>query len=343
MIKNTIPIPSGQMQDVLFRLFIKYGFAEIKARILAKVHTESTLDGVNSHGINRVPLFIKYVEKGVVRVDAEAEKVEALGNIERWDGHFGPGVINAAKCTNRAIQLAKLHGMGMVALRNTNHWMRGGTYGWQAADAGCVSILFTNTQPNMPPWGGKDSRIGNNPFIVSIPRKEGRHVVLDMAISQFAFGKIHDYKLRGEKLPFPGGWDEHDELSRDPEKILANERGLPIGYWKGSALSMILDMLATLLSAGDSTRTIGSKEFETGISQVYLCVYPEIFHDRDLQEKLLNEIIDYTHDVEPMHPGDRTYYPGERTIHTRARNLKKGIPVNEEVWQKIMKLAEDRS
>ncbi|RLE05707.1 MAG: 2,3-diketo-L-gulonate reductase, partial [Bacteroidetes bacterium] len=173
-------ISSEQMQDVLFKLFTKNKFPEEKARSLAKVFTESTLDGVNSHGINRVPLFIKYVENGVVRIDAEAEKVETIGSIERWDGGLGPGILNAMKCTNRAIELAKLHGMGMVALRNTNHWMRGGSYGWHAAEAGCISILFTNTQANMPPWGGKDSRLGNNPLVVSIPREQG-HIVLDMA------------------------------------------------------------------------------------------------------------------------------------------------------------------
>lgn len=342
MTKSSLRIPSEQMQDVLYRLFRNHGFSERKAEILARVHTESTLAGVNSHGINRIALFIEYVEKGVVKVDSEAEKMESFGNIERWDGHLGPGIINATKCTNRAIVLAKLHGMGMVALRNTNHWMRGGTYGWQAADAGCISILFTNTQPNMPPWGGKDSRIGNNPFIVSIPRKEG-HVVLDMALSQFAFGKIHDFKLRGEKLPYPGGWDNNNELSSDPEKILLNERGLPIGYWKGSALSMVLDMLATLLSAGDSTRTIATKEYETGISQVFLCIHPEQFNDKDLQDKLLQEIIDFTHEVEPMHPGDRTYYPGEQSLHKRAKNSEVGIPVNEEVWQNVLKLSESLS
>lgn len=331
-------IPHEQMQDVLYKLFRKYKFTEEKATSLAGVFTENTLAGVNSHGINRIPLFIKYVENGLVKVDAEAEKAESFGSIERWDGNLGPGILNAITCTSRAIELAKLHGMGMVALRNTNHWMRGGAYGWQAAEAGCISILFTNTQPNMPPWGGKDSRTGNNPFVVSIPREEGP-IVLDMALSQFAFGKIHAYKLKGEKLPFPGGWDDNDELSDDPEKILVHERGLPIGYWKGSALSMILDMLATLLSAGDSTYKIGLREYETGISQVYLCIYPEIFKDRNLREKLLNEIIDYTHDVEPMRPGDKTYYPGERTLQTRTRNLKEGIPVQEEIWQKILELS----
>lgn len=339
MTEKDMRITSTQMQEVFYKVLVKYKFTEEKAKLMANVFTESTLVGVNSHGINRLPLFIEYVKKGLIKVDAEAEKVETFGSIERWDGNLGPGIINATKCTNRAIELAKQHGMGMVALRNTNHWMRGGTYGRQAAEAGCISILFTNTQPNMPPWGGKDSRIGNNPLVISIPREQG-HVVLDMSISQFAFGKIDDYKLRGEKLPYPGGWDNNNELSNDPEKILIKERGLPIGYWKGSALSIILDMLATLLSAGDSTYKISFKEFETGISQVYLCIYPGVFEDQKLQQKLINEIIAYTHDVEPMHPGDEIYYPGERSSQSRARNLKEGIPVNRSIWQKIMELSE---
>ncbi|WP_222942428.1 3-dehydro-L-gulonate 2-dehydrogenase [Arenibacter arenosicollis] len=335
---KTMQISSQQMQDVLYELFVKYKFTTDKARLLSKTYTESTLAGVNSHGINRVPLFLEYVENGSVKIDAEAEKVESFGSIERWDGNYGPGIINATKCINRAVELAKNHGMGLVALRNNNHWMRGGTYGKIAADAGCISILFTNTQPNMPPWGAKDSRIGNNPFIVSIPRKEG-HVVLDMALSQFAFGKINDYKLRGKKLPYPGGWDENDQLSNDPEKITKKERGLPVGYWKGSALSIVLDMLATLLAAGNSTYKIGLKKFETGISQVFLCIDPEVFHDKELQDRLLDEIIDYTHDVEPMKAGDQIYYPGERSSLTTAENLKEGMPVSESVWEKILALS----
>lgn len=330
-------IPLKEMTDVLERLFSKYRFSSEKARFLAETYAKNTLDGINSHGINRVPLFIEYVENGSVKTDTEAEAVESFGVIERWDGLLGPGIINATKCTNRAIELAKEHGMGMVALRNTNHWMRGGTYGWQAAEAGCIGIMFTNTKPNMPAWGGKYARIGNNPLIVSIPREEG-HVVLDMAISQFAFGKINDYKIRGKKLPYPGGWDENDELSNDPVKITKTERGLPIGYWKGSALSMILDMLTTILAAGNSTYQIGLTEYESGISQVYICIDPNTFGDHDLQEKLLNEIIDYTHDVEPMQEGERTYYPGERTVETRNRNLKEGIPVSEVIWEKVLEL-----
>lgn len=332
-------ISPENMQKVLHELFIKYKFTSKKAQLMANTFTESTIDGVSSHGINRVPLFIEYIEKGVIKIDAEAEKIASFGSIERWDGNLGPGIINAIKCTNRAIELAKQNGMGIVALRNTNHWMRGGTYGKQAANANCISILFTNTKPNMPPWGGKENRIGNNPFVVSIPRKKG-NVILDMAISQFAFGKINDYKLKGKKLPYQGGWDENNELSNDPEKILSTESGLPIGYWKGSGLSMILDMLASILSAGNSTSKISSKEIETAISQVYICIYPEVFGDKYLQEKIMNEIIDFTNNVEPINTGDKIYYPGERSSQTRAKNLKEGVLVNEGIWNKIMLLSE---
>ncbi len=325
------------MKDLLHRLFTKYGFNDEKAKVLADTHTENTLAGVNSHGINRVASFLHLVSEGIVKTDQEAIKLNAFGSIEQWDGQFGPGVINARKCTNRAIELAKSDGMGLVALKNTNHWMRGGAYGWQAAEAGCIAIMFTNTKPNMPPWGGKESRIGNNPFIIAIPRNKG-HVVLDMAISQYSFGKINEYRLRGEKLPYPGGWDVNNELSNDPEKILQKERGLPIGYWKGSALSMILDMLATLLSAGKSTSKIGEQEHETGLSQVFLCIYPALFQDPNISEKLINEIIDYSRTSSPTNLGSQILYPGERTLRAIKSNREKGMKVNKEVWNEILSL-----
>jgi len=104
---NTIRIEYHEMRDILYKLFLKYKFTEKKALLMANEYTESTLVGVNSHGINRVPLFIEYIEKGIVKVDAEAEKKESFGSIERWDGNSGPGIINATKCTNRAVELAK--------------------------------------------------------------------------------------------------------------------------------------------------------------------------------------------------------------------------------------------
>jgi len=333
-----INIPFAQVKETLKEILLRNGFHDEKAEILATIHTQSNVDGVFSHGLNRFPLFIEYVRKGIVKPDAEPTLIHRLGMIEQWDGNYGPGIWNAWQSTQRAIRLASEHGIGLVTLRNTNHWMRGGTYGWQMAEAGKIGICFTNTQPNMPPWGGKESRTGNNPLIIAVPRKQGAHMVLDMSLSQFSFGKINQYLLEGQELPFPGGWDEHDQLSRDPEKILKKERGLPIGYWKGSALSIMLDTLATILSMGNSTAQVGLNNYEAGVSQVFLCIDPKNFGDEKLQEEMKEQIIGNIHEVPTMKEGKKTRYPGEDTLDRRKLNVKKGVPVNEPVWQKILSL-----
>ena len=140
---------------------------------------------------------------GVIAVDAEPELVACFGSLERWDGKRGPGNLNAHRCMDRAIALSREHGIGCVALANTNHWMRGGNYGWQAGDAGVIGICWTNTMANLPPWGASDPRVGNNPLIIAVPRAKS-HVVLDMAMSQFSYGTLASYRMRGEPLPVEG-------------------------------------------------------------------------------------------------------------------------------------------
>lgn len=336
---NTQKISKELMLTTLYNIFVNHKFTPDKATLLAEVFTENSLSGVTSHGINRVPLFLKFAKKNLIDINAEAEKGEILGSMERWNGNNGPGIINAVKCTNRAIELAKKLGIGMVALKNTNHWMRGGYYGWHAANNNCISILFTNTKPNMPAWGGKDLKLGNNPFVVSIPRKEG-HIVLDMALSQFSFGKINDYKLNKTELPYEGGWDKNNNLTKNPNAILESERSLPIGLWKGSAFAMVLDMLATILSAGKSTYKLGLNDYETGVSQIYMCIHQDTFKDSNLQENLLKEIIKFTHNASPIEPGQKTFYPGERTLKTKLEQTKEGITVNMEVWKNVLSYLE---
>lgn len=336
---SEIRVSSKKMKSVLESLFQKHSFTKEQAFTLAKIHTESTLDGVYSHGVNRVPVFIDYVKKGLIKTDAIATKTASMGSIERWDGNLGSGILNALTCTDQAIKLAKTYGLGLVALKNTNHWMRGGTYGWRAAEQGCISILFTNTIPNMPAWGGKENRIGNNPLVIAIPRPNG-HVVLDMALSQFSFGKMQSLELKNEELPFHGGWDNNNELTKHPKDIMDSGRALPVGYWKGSALSMILDMLATLLSAGNSTYKIGLKKNETALSQVFMCIDPSTFSDTEIQQNLLNEIIKFTHEGPYMKKDGRTFYPGERTLATRKKSEVEGMQVSSKIWEEILELVD---
>src|SRR5580700_4963774 len=125
-------------------------------------------------------------------------------SIERWDGNLGPGNLNAWSSMQRAIQLARTNGIGAVFLAHTNHWMRGGTYGWQAADQGLFAMCWTNTLPNVPAWGAVGPTFGNNPMVMAVPRPGGENVVIDMAMSQYSYGTLSAYANRGQPLPFPG-------------------------------------------------------------------------------------------------------------------------------------------
>jgi 3-dehydro-L-gulonate 2-dehydrogenase len=146
-------IPQEEMQKTFFSILTGIGFAEEKAKTCAAIFTANSVDGVYTHGVNRFPVFVQYVKVGLINKDAEPSLLAAMGGLEVWQGNGGPGPLNALAATDRAVQLAQQYGIGCVALAGTNHWMRGGYYGWQAAASGCVLIAWTNTIANMPAWG----------------------------------------------------------------------------------------------------------------------------------------------------------------------------------------------
>ncbi len=322
-------VPFDELHRVLLAVLRTTGMEEGRADRCARLFAEASRDGVSSHGLNRFPRFIRTIERGVVDVHARAQPVAGHGALERWDGRRGPGNLNAQDAMARAMALGREHGVGCVALANTNHWMRGGSYGWQAADAGLIGLCWTNTLANLPPWGASDPRVGNNPLVIAVPRDDG-HVVLDMAMSQFSVGALASYRARGEALPVAGGYDEGGALSRDPAAIEASRRLLPIGFWKGSGLALVLDLVAALVSGGQATHQIPlDPELETGLSQVFIAIDPG-----GSQDRLVDRVIAH------LHTGDGDVrYPGERTLLTRNRNIRDGVPVDPAIWRDVQRPA----
>ena len=325
-----------ELFETLKRVLLKTGFEETRASVCARLFTETTCDGVYSHGLNRFPRFLRMIENGSVDIHAEPKLVTAFGSLERWNGNRGPGNLNAHACMERAISLARENGIGCVALANTNHWMRGGSYGWQAADAGMIGICWTNTLPNLPPWGASEARLGNNPLVIAVPSSNG-HVVLDMAMSQFSFGALESYRKRGELLPVDGGFDGDGNLTRNPAAIEESGRVLPIGYWKGSGLSLVLDMIAAMLSGGLATHQItADPELEAGISQTFIAINLPALDGDEFANHLADQII--ANMQAPSASGENIRYPGEKTLKTRADNMEKGIPVDAAVWDEVRTL-----
>lgn len=325
-------IPASEMKDLFYQVLLKHGCSDIQAQQCADIFTNNSIDGVYTHGVNRFPRFVEYIRQGYINIHAAPTLKHAFGGIQQWNGNLGIGPLNAIHATDTAMQLAQQHGIGCVALANTNHWMRGGTYGWQAARAGFVFIGWTNTTALMPGWGAADAKLGNNPLVMGLPFGH-EAIVLDMAMSQYSFGAMELAAMKNDALPVYGGFDEAGNLSTDPKAILASKRPLPIGYWKGAGLALLLDILAAVLSGGLAVHEITAQKNELGLSQVFVAIDISRLGNHSAIGNTVQTIIDDYH-----RSSNPVSFPGERVLQTRKRNMEKGIPVLEKVWEEIKKL-----
>ena len=325
------------MYQEFVRVLLKRGFTKEKAELSAKLYADASRDGVYTHGLNRFPKFMTSIDKGCVNIQAEPVLKESFGFFERYDGQQGPGNLNAYACMKRTIELAKKHTMGCVALSNTNHWMRPGNYGLMAVEENCIGILWTNTVPNMPPWGGREARLGNNPVVLAIPHGD-TPVLVDVAMSMFSYGKLESYARSGKELPVDGGYNKEQEITKNAAEILETHQCIPIGYWKGSGLSLALDLIAATLAGGRTSRMVGELPVETELSQVFMAISLDAFEDKEELMKHIDETLCDMKTSLPVSEDHPVYYPGENMMRVRKENMELGIPVDEGIWQKVLNM-----
>ncbi len=311
------------------------------AKRFAEIFAGNSLDGVYSHGMNRYPRYLSDMESGLCDAKVtQAERVSGLGGLEVWDAHFGVGPLIAQQMAERAIELARTHGIACVALRNNSHWLRAGRYGLMMADAGMMGLCMTNTCMNLVAYGAKEPSTGNNPITIAIPRRAGS-LVMDMAVSQYAFGKLEIMAQEGGMLDTPCGYDTDGNLTNDPQKIVESGLMTPMALWKGSALSIMIDLMVSMLSLGRTSLTIGTPaDGEKGMSQMFVCMNPAAVIDMDKAEAQMEKTIAFLNGLEPKDGVHGVHAPGENLERTRARNRERGIPVTEDTWQKIVNASE---
>ena len=315
-------VPYKEMYDEFVRVLLKKGFTQEKAEISAKLYADASRDGVYTHGLNRFPKFIKSIGDGIVDINAEPVLKESFGACERYDGQHGPG---------------NQHTIGCVALSDTNHWMRPGNYGLMAVEENCIGIFWTNTCPNMPPWGGRDARLGNNPITLAIPHGD-TPVLVDVAMSMFSYGKLEAYKRSGRELPVEGGLNKDQQPTKNAAEILETHQSYPIGYWKGSGLSLALDLIASALAGGRTTRQVGELPLETELSQVFICINLDALPDKDDIAANIEATLRDMETSTPVEEGRPVHFPGEHMAEVRKDNMENGIPVEDAIWQQVLAL-----
>ncbi|MBO4394264.1 MAG: 3-dehydro-L-gulonate 2-dehydrogenase, partial [Spirochaetales bacterium] len=330
-------INHNELYETFLKVLLNHKVEETEAKQLATIFTQNAADGVISHSVSRFPLMISYLDKGAIKPGTMPKLISASETIEKWDAGFGFGVTSASFCMDRAIEIASKHGVGITVALHSNHWMRPGYYGWKAADKGFIGICWTTTRKNMVPWGGAERQLGNNPLVIAVPRKKG-NLVFDSSMAQYAWGKVREYAADGKKLPTVGGYDSQGNLTDDALEIEKTYKAMPAGFWKGSALSILLEAVAC--SLGQSSTVEDNEiydDIETNMTQVFMAIDPKVVNE-NYSEDNLDRIVEGLHNCPPKDGKTPVRYPGEKALKTRMKSEKNGIEIPKRSWENLKAL-----
>ncbi|KAJ5106722.1 Malate/L-lactate dehydrogenase [Penicillium angulare] len=304
------------------------GVSPEHAITVARCLLMADLRGVDTHGSNRIPSYMKRIREKVLDPTAVPELSQTTPVVASVDGKNAFGFVSAHMGMERAIEMAKEFGIGMVSIKHSNHF---GMSAWlvdQAIDAGMMSLVFTNSSPALPVWGGKSKLMGVSPIACGAPAGKERPFILDMAPSVAARGKIYKALRRGEKIPTDWALDKEGNLTDDPASALEGVM-LPMGGPKGSALSIMMDVFSGVFSgsafAGHVTNPYDpSKPADVG--HFLVAIKPDLFMDLEDFKSRMDYLYQRVVGSDKMGGVDRIYFPGEIEQITRDKRLADGIP-----------------
>jgi LDH2 family malate/lactate/ureidoglycolate dehydrogenase len=325
-------IQHAQLVGIIPKALADAGVPAPVCAVEAEVMAEADLLGVPSHGVRMLPGLVRGIRDGRVTANPQIKIIrERLASCV-LDGENGPGRFVSVQAMQHAVGRAQHLGIGACLATRMTHWGRAHAYACRAAQAGMIGICTTNAIPNMLAWGSTRPLLGNNPLAIAVPRGRGREpIVLDMAMSQAAVGKIGTFLREGKKVPANWGLDAAGQPSDDPAAILAGKKILPFGDHKGVGLALIMELLTGALSGGLFSHEIGQADptgLDAGSSKLFLALNVSAFVDAERFGQRVEDLIAWLHQAEP---GLTITLPGERGWQTRERNLAEGIPIHEEI------------
>ncbi len=312
------------------RIFERLGAPDQDAAVVADHLVEADLRGVHSHGVIRVPRYVRDCQAGQINARPNIRVVSDSGGQVVMDGDNAFGHLAALRANEVAIERGKEHGMAGVALRNSTHCGALAHYAVRAIPHGLIGFVTTNAGINMTPTGGTKKLIGNNPFAIAVPTNREWPMVLDMATSVVAGGKLDVAQSKGQQIPLGWARDAAGNPTTDP--VAARGGSLePLGGPKGYGMALMLDVLAGVLSGGRFGAMLG----EGRVGQFFLTIDVQRFMPLDAFKARMDELIDQLHDC-PRAPGvERIYVAGEIEHGLQTRRLREGIPIETSVLAEL--------
>ena len=327
-------------------MFSKFGFTDEESQIITDVLLMSDMFGIESHGVQRMVLYYKTIKNGRIHMDSRREIIHETPISAVIDNHFGVGQLVGHFAMSKAIEKAKTNGIGLVSVRNSNHYGIAGYYAKMACDEGLIGISTTNSEAIMVPTYGRMAMLGSNPIAIAMPAQP-YDFFFDASTTVVTRGKVEVYNKKGEELPLGWTLNSAGQPSTDAADILQNineKKGggiLPLGGsvekfggHKGYGYGMIAEIFASILSQGlTSNHThIGATG---GTCHSFIAINPNLFGDPAAIKSHLSTFLEELRESPKAEGQTRIYTHGEKEVEAYALRQKEGIPVNENTLREM--------
>lgn len=343
-IKNkSVSIQPADLEDLARRIFIYNGLSNPQAKIAAYGLIKASLRGVDSHGVARVPMYCERLRCKVTNPHPEIRSTRVAPAVVHIDGDNGLGLVVGNRSMAKAIELAKEFGIGLAGVKRSGHYGMAALYILQAIKANCIGLAFTNASPAMAVWGGRKPFLGTSPIAAGAPTGNGPPFLVDMACSVVARGKLKFAAQRGE--PIPGGLalDKNGRPTTDGQAAFEGTV-LPFGGLKGSALSMLLEVLSGVLTGaafgGEVRNPFTGLDGFQGTGHFFIAIKADAFMPLEQFKERMSTLVSRVKTQPKAEGVKQIFIPGEPESLCEAERTQKGIPLTPDVVASLQTEAE---
>jgi len=312
-----------RLERLMVRALCALDVAPADAKAMAWVYSVMTLRGVGHHDVTGFPNLLQSLQDGVLNASPCVATEVDRGAMAVMDGDNAPGPLAAYRMMEKAIDTARQYGVGLVCIRNSNHFVGAAPYALLAAEHGMLGLVASNTGLCMGTGASSDRAIGNNPWGFAVGTGAGHPLLLDICNAYASYGKLAEYAKRGQRIPPTWGMDAHGRRTTRPEQVIKGGVPLPIGGHKGFGIAVLVEILTGVLSGGAITDEIGPGGDNS--SQVALVIDVEHFMPMRRFKARTKRMVNYLKGHPVLEPERPTTMPGDRSHAARQKLRRTGV------------------
>jgi LDH2 family malate/lactate/ureidoglycolate dehydrogenase len=335
-------VAEAELRDFTERILEAAGVPRERARKLADPIVAANLRGIDSHGVQLLPHYVDQVTAGDVDPLADGRVVAESGACLHYDSQHGLGAITSEFCCGHTVRLARAHGLGMVVAGEATHFGAAGFWAQKISEAGLIGLALCDASPAIPPWQGREGRLGTNPISMAVPHPGGRGWLLDMATSTVSYGRLEKLMLEGSES-VPPGW-AMDREGRPTTELATALKGflMPLGGYKGSGLGLMVEILCGVLSGGAMSREIrGIRQHGRycRVNHAFLGIDVARFLPLEQFYARMDWLVAEVKSAAPAAGYDEVLVAGDPEWRAEEERRRSGIPIPPGPWEELARTA----